>query len=85
MHLGAHFGANLLASFALHFDPALAAQDLPRFDPHFDIPDAVHLPLHFGPQPAVVAPAEQDAVKPESPATDTTTDNSDSSKAPTVK
>ena len=35
--------------------------------------------------PAVVAPAEQDATKPESPAPDSTTDNSDSSKAPTVK
>ncbi len=45
-------------SFAPHFWPALAAQHLPCLDPHFDIPDAVHLPLHFGPQPACAATPE---------------------------
>jgi hypothetical protein len=45
----------LLPPFAPHFELAFAAQDLPCFDPHFDISDAVHLPLHFGPQPACAA------------------------------
>jgi hypothetical protein len=55
----------LLASFAPHFEPAFAAQDLPCFAPHFDISDAVHLPLHFGPQPACAA-------TPDSASTETT-------------
>jgi hypothetical protein len=57
-HLGAHLGAHLFAFFAPHFWLALAAQDLPRVGPHFDIPDALHLPLHFGPQPAWAAVPE---------------------------
>jgi hypothetical protein len=36
----------------------LAAQDLPRIGPHFVRPAAVHLPLHFGPQPAWAAAPE---------------------------